>query len=292
MVHWVRERELVRIRKESGEAPPWTSDPIISSYRFCNVRREDDRVTAWVRKNVREPFAGHPYLWLMLCICRQINWPDTLEEMIQNDAWPSHPGFDPAARRMIHGSGASSIREVLESRKARGEKVYTGAYMVPAPPTKIPKERYMAETVFGGLWGRRETFPGGSVEAVHSWLTQTNGWGNFMAYQACVDMIFTPILGSAPDRSSWCAAGPGTVRGLNRIHGRAVDHPLSQDRARDEVRALYGTIQSETGVAMDFTDVPNVMCETDKYLRVLNGEGKPRAGYSPEARTAAVDVFR
>lgn len=28
-------------------------------------------------------------------------------------------------------------------------------------------------------------------------------------------------------------------------------------------------------------EVPNILCETDKYLRVLNGEGKPRALYVP-----------
>ena len=30
---------------------------------------------------------------------------------------------------------------------------------------------------------------------------------------------------------------------------------------------------------MDFSDVPNILCETDKYQRVALGEGKPRALY-------------
>lgn len=34
-----------------------------------------------------------------------------------------------------------------------------------------------------------------------------------------------------------------------------------------------------TGVSMDFSDVPNILCETDKYLRVKLGEGTPRARY-------------
>jgi hypothetical protein len=41
-------------------------------------------------------------------------------------------------------------------------------------------------------------------------------------------------------------------------------------------------VQAETGVADGFfSDVPNILCETDKYLRVKNGEGKPRALYVP-----------
>jgi hypothetical protein len=47
------------------------------------------------------------------------------------------------------------------------------------------------------------------------------------------------------------------------------------------MRAIYKVVQQETGVAMDFSDVPNILCETDKYLRVKNGEGKPRALYVP-----------
>jgi hypothetical protein len=45
------------------------------------------------------------------------------------------------------------------------------------------------------------------------------------------------------------------------------------------MRAIYRVVQGETGVDMDFSDVPNILCETDKYLRVKNGEGKPRALY-------------
>lgn len=102
-----------------------------------------------------------------------------------------------------------------------------------------------------------------------------------MAYQAVVDMRFTALLSSAEDVSTWAAAGPGTIRGLNRLHGRAVDYALSQGQALSEMRAIFKVAAQETGVAMDFSDVPNILCETDKYLRVKLGEGKPRALYVP-----------
>jgi hypothetical protein len=100
-----------------------------------------------------------------------------------------------------------------------------------------------------------------------------------MAYQAVVDMRFTRLLSEAADVQTWAAAGPGTIRGLNRVHGRRVDYLLSQGHALSEMRAIYKTVEAETGVAMDFSDVPNILCETDKYLRVKTGEGKPRALY-------------
>lgn len=271
--HWIREREAVRLRKDRGDAFPWTDDPIISTYRFCNVRREDDRGTVWIRRNIRERYHNHPMLWLMLCIARQINWPDTLADLIENGAWPDSGLFDPREITMI-----------LNRRKDRGDKVYTGAYMISAPATKgADKQAYIAETVIGALWRRREHFPSlyVSLRKVHEWISASNGWGPFMAYQAVVDMRFTSILGTAPDMETWAAAGPGTIRGLNRLHARPVKASLSQSQALDEMRMIYKTVQIETGVPMDFSDVPNILCETDKYLRVKNGEGKPRALYVP-----------
>lgn len=269
---WVKEREAVRVRKDRGDPSPWTGDPIIGAYRFCNVRREDDRGTVWVRENIREPYAEHPLLWLMLCIARQINWPDTLAELISEGAWPSSEAFDPA-----------KMTAVLNDRKARGEKVYTGAYMISAPSTKgADKQAYIAETVVGALWKRRDRFANwdrATLQRTHELITYSNGWGPFMAYQAVVDMRFTSLLGGAADLDSWAAAGPGTIRGLNRLYGRPVDGALSQSQALREMRAIYRLSEAETGVAADFSDVPNMLCETDKYLRVKLGEGKPRALY-------------
>jgi hypothetical protein len=280
--NWIVEREHVRIRKETGAPPPWTDDPILATYRFCNVRREDDRGTVWVREHVREPYANHPMLWLMLCICRIINWPDTLAELIASGAWPSveQAGFCP-----------EQIAAILNARKQSGKKVYTGAYMIPAPHEKgADKQAFVAETMIGGLWCRRRSWPmvaraassspsPTTLQGAHRWIMETTGWGNFLAYQAIVDMRFTKVLDRADDVFVWAAAGPGTIRGLNRLHGRATNARISQEHALNEMCEIYRIVRSETGVDMDFSDVPNILCETDKYLRVQRGEGKPRALY-------------
>lgn len=55
LFEWIKERERVRIRKDRGDPYHWTEDPIIATYRLCNVRREDDRGTVWVRDHIRTP---------------------------------------------------------------------------------------------------------------------------------------------------------------------------------------------------------------------------------------------
>lgn len=273
--YWVRERECIRVLKESGARAPWTSDPILALYRFCNVRREDDAVTRWVKKHIGKPFAKHPHLWFMLCAARMINWPPTLRYLIGSQGWPDHAEFTP-----IYMAG------ILADVHGRGQKVFTGAYVIPPVPGYSSKTRGVALVTLGKLWEKREVFAETfarktTMREIHALLCLHDGWGPFLAYQAVVDMRFTKLLDKAPDRASWAAAGPGTIHGLNRLHGRPVDARLSQRQALDEVLAIYEVAQRATGVSMDLSDVPNILCETDKWLRVRNGEGKPRSLYAP-----------
>jgi len=290
---WMTEREAIRIKKERDDPPPWTADPILASNRFCNVRREDDRTTRWIRANIRERFAGHPHLWFMLCIARQINWQDTLAELIRTpSAWPSDSGFAP-----------SILGQAMEARHRRGMKVETAAYMIRAEREKSKpwyswsKQRYVAEIVLGQLWEARQDFaewfarPAVTLRDTHAKLKSFYAWGDFLAYQAVVDMRFTPLLAQAPDVADWAAAGPGTIRGLNRIHGRTVEHKVSQEQALAEMRALEEALRRETSIEFDFSDVPNLLCETDKWLRMKNGEGQMRSRYLPVRQRSLAEML-
>lgn len=277
--YWVREREAIRRRKEVELLrPPFTDDPILATYRFCNVRREDDRVTRWVRANIRDRYPDHTHLWFMLAISRWINWPDTLQELIGSiepgRAWPSESAFSLA-----------TLNLAIQHRADRGEKVFTGAYTINAPAEKgASKIDYVCNTVLGELWharDRADLLRHCSLKSAHAWFRGFQGWGDFMAYQVVVDLRFTRYLENAPDVASWAAAGPGTIRGLNRIYGRSLNEKIAQPYALSEMKRIYERAFDATGVAMDFSDVPNILCETDKYLRVKNGEGKPRALYVP-----------
>lgn len=286
LFYWVKERENIRLTRKAGEPKPWTADPILKTRRFCNVRREDDTVTVWIREQIRERFAGHPLLWFMLCVGRQINWPETLAELIATPkAWPGDDDFEPGF-----------MTEALKARETAGKQVYTGVYTIHAPQEKgTSKHPHVAEKVLGNLWLARdrfnEYFAGASLKGrpnlqkTHAMISGFLGWGPFMAYQAVVDMRFTALLDYAEDVDRWAAAGPGTIRGLNRIHGRHKDTKLSQEQALAELRAAYRVVPDITGVEMDFSDVPNIFCEVDKLIRRKNGEGDLRQKYPGEAET-------
>ena len=111
--NYMIERHSIYERRAEGQPYPWTDDPILKEYSFCNVYRELDRVTIWIRENWREPYADHPNLPFAMAMARQINWPDTLQEI----GFPEH--WNPAR-----------IKAIMQGRLNRKEKVYTGAYML------------------------------------------------------------------------------------------------------------------------------------------------------------------
>lgn len=269
-----------------------TTDPILQQYKFCNVYRELDRVTVWIKDHICDPFSTHPNLWFMLAAARYINWPPALQElmlMVNEGAWPDSEDFEP-----------SKMTAVLEARRARGEKGETGAYMIRAESDKNApwyhwsKQRYVSEVVLGKLWEARSDWqhlsgPGDdTLQGVWEYFQLPNftGWGPFMAYQVVVDMRWTRYLIGAPDIQTWAALGPGSKRGLNRLHGRPVDAPLSQAQGLAEMLEVRQLSQQPGVLApwmhpIDLSDIQNCLCETDKYLRVKTGEGRPRAMYRP-----------
>ncbi len=289
-----------------------TRDPILQQYRFCNVFRELDRVTCWIRYNIRRRYADHPNLWLMLAIARTINWPDTLQYLMEyHGAWPVDEDFR-----------LSSLTAALEQYQSQGNKVYTGAYMIRAESNpkaewySWSKNRYIAEIVIGRLWEDRKEWssigapcstcsngapdPWGcsdclntgyeqgppSLEEVWAKFQQPRyiGWGPFTAYQVVVDMRHTRYLKDAPDIESWSALGPGSRRGLNRLFGRPVDFPLKQDAGLNEMLMIHkdqDQFKAPWVPHIELSDIQNCLCEFDKYERVRLGEGRPRAQYVP-----------
>ena len=259
--YWVREREEVRILKDSHVRKPWTDDPILQSYKFCNVRREDDRVTKWMRVNWRhERYWDHPNFVPAMIFARTINWPMTLAELDFPHTW------DP-----------DRYLAVMDEIQAAGKKVYTGAYMITAGPTGIRKNAWVignAESYFKNP----PMLPEASIQK--SWESiichRYPCVGPFIAGQVIADLKHTNILAGADDWMTWAAVGPGSARGLNRIHGRELAFNVGQEQGLKEMRNVRVSAKLEH---LCLQDVQNTLCEYDKYMRVKLGQGKPRSGY-------------
>lgn len=303
---FMKARHDIYLDRKAGKPGPWTADPVLSAGRFCNIFRELDTVTIWIDQNIRQPYADHPHLWFMLAIARYINWPDTLRYLMDEaepGTWPDEEGFEPA-----------KLTKALEDYAAAGNKVYTGAYMIRAEsdPSKEwyswTKHRYIAEIVLGRLWEDRAYFeetlklaqegvPGWDELQAHWWSLVGNsryiGWGPFMAYEVVTDLRHTRYLRNAPDIYTWANAGPGAIRGLNRLYGRDLAAKPRPEQTNAEMLQLMEelNVYDEPGFNATFgeprdvnprfemRDIEHSLCEADKYERVRLGEGKMRSKY-------------
>lgn len=282
---FVKERERIRVARAAGKPAPWTADPILRAYRFTNVHREDDRVTIWIRKCIREPFAKHANLWLMLAIARQINWPDTLAELMVS-ADGSWPVGDYNPRR---------LRAAMLRRQRRGDKLYTGAYMINAQygkETQLADDKayFTAYLTIRPLWQAREQVRlgalSGTLAEAHAWLTQFRGWGDFLAAQVIADLKHTRFLKHALDWRDWAVLGPGSTRGLRRLFGKRVRRDLKREFDPAEAIALLRRLRYTDEVLrpLCLQDLQNCLCEFDKYERVRLGQGRPRATFTPPTK--------
>ncbi len=76
-----RERESIRVRRERGDASPWSDDPIFQQGRFLNVFREDDRGTKALTRFVGTSDRDLPDLVQALFFARWCNSQTTLDAL-------------------------------------------------------------------------------------------------------------------------------------------------------------------------------------------------------------------
>lgn len=246
-----------------------TEDPIFRKYRFCNVRREDDRVTRWLKKHWRDPYHGHPNMTAAMLLARMINWPPTLEAIGFPEIW--NPSW--VAGR-INGLGG---------------KAWSAAYIVSTCGQRMNKAEYVVQTVSQVQAGQHYAPQAGdSLASVWKRLCRINGLGaGFIAAQVIADLkhVHDNPLSQAEDWWEWAVSGPGSKRGLNRYYGYDKKSPWAEAawyaHLQEIIREVQPLVKKEVG-NIHAQDWQNVLCEFDKYERARLGEGAPRKRYSPE----------
>jgi hypothetical protein len=271
-VAFIGEREAIRRRREAGQPWPWTSDPILRDYKFCNMCREDDRVTKGVAALYREPHQADPELWFALLVARRaVNWPDTLAELGYPVPWnPEH------------------FKALIRKRQSAGQKAFEAqAYKVLVSGHSGEQADLITRFVLTPFWERRDYYrprPDDTLTSFAQRLARAQFMGPFFAGQVTADLKRVQLTNS-PDWWTFAVSGPGSRRGLDRLHGRKPrKYWCQQDYERQEAlwypefltlyHAVREPIQLATGLNLDAQDVQNCLCEFDKYCRLQQGDGE------------------
>jgi hypothetical protein len=276
LVYWITEREAMRLRKEENLLPPWSDNPVMCNTYFCNIDREDDRVTKWIRHHWRLEYTtpeDYPFAMIM---ARMFNLPSTLQAI----GIPSGPGI--AEWQLQHAK-----RIILDLQKS-GQTIFSGAYVVSTNGKKMGKVDYLF-----GLFEQMVKQPilyGKGLETcaeAHKQLMEVEGLASFMAAQVVADLKNTKgyPLYNAPDKRTFSAYGPGSLRGLGWYHGGEIkprDYHAAINEAMDELRFdLPDSILAK----LCMQNLQNCFCEFDKFMRVTNGTGRSKRKYEQKFMT-------
>lgn len=252
LAFWINERYSIKLRREQGIPPPWTGDTVMATTRFCNVHREDDRVTRWLAKHWRPK---HHEVWQIL-LARLINNIPTLQVLL------------PELGSMSH------MKKLLKERRLT-TTIFGSAYTVSTNGRAMDKVDYVIDHVV--VPAMRAEFPWGCdalshLEQASVALCGLNGVSTFMAGQIIADLKNTAghPLERAPDRQTWAAPGPGSLRGLSAYYGRpvtAAGFTKALHQCYNETKPLIAVYVPP----IDMQDFQNCMCEFSKYERVRNG---------------------
>jgi len=275
--YWVYEREVIRIQKERGLPAPWTEDPVLRDYRFCNVKRRDDKVSRWLIDNVYSKYLEGD-LWFIAAIARYVNWPPTILRLLEERVLPEQAEkFDP-----------EKMSDTIKSMAADGVKVWGSAYMIyPGRDKGVSKADTIASKFLLPLARDAETIRSAvrknSVEAVTNCLTGYHGWNTFLSGQVSADLTYFEPFNAASDINTWAPVGPGSTEGLNILFGRPKTSAWKQEEFNKRLQWVKSTLEDNIALkGLTLHDVQNVMCEMSKYWKAIQSEAKPKRLYQPE----------
>ena len=288
------ERHAIYLRRQRGDKWPWTDDEILQQYKFTNVYRELDAGTWWLRVNIREPYKNDPELFFNIAMYRRYNRIECAE----------HLGY-------IHHYDAIKVENDIEDFKAKGNRVFTSAYMTCAGirdkdgTLSRSKVHQIFNIGFGDLWEKRrevEPVPGDTLESAFDRFLAAHipSFGPFIVYEVISDLRWTRYLENASDTMTWANTGPGAARGIGRILGYSVKWHEDEISYADFVKqrseyngkefmlaAMRALLDASPRYladwmeSMEMRDIEHSLCEYDKYMRAKLGEGRPKQKFYP-----------
>lgn len=267
------ERHAMYMRRLAGAQGPWTDDPILRTYRFTNVYRAADRVSQFLISEVQhgahrsQAPAEVFFRTILFKLFNRVETWRLLEDRLGPLSW--------------HATRLEAVAEVLDAAFGRGIRLYSAAYIMPAPRLGAVRKhanhvallRLMMED---GLHGRIASSK--SLADVFCLLAGYPSLGRFLAFQYAIDLNYSSLTGFKED--DFVVAGPGALDGISKCFEDVGDrtaeeliHWVADNQEREFTRRGldFGGL---FGRRLQPIDCQNLFCEISKYARVAHPEVK------------------
>ncbi len=246
-IYWsfASERQAVFERRLAGRPSPWTEDPILQEYKFCNVYRAADRVSQYMIREVcyhDEPCSPEDRIFQIVAF----------RTFSKIDTWRFVRAF--LGRYPTLGDLADDgFREALDHARIQNGGLYTGAFILCANNAYGRSCKHLNHVELFRHMFLQDAFAERVLKApsLHQAYELLHGYplmGDFMSYQIAIDLNYSDLIDFS--ENEFTKAGPGALRGISKVF-ESLGLPFS---------GLWGR-------PLHAIDCQGLFCETDKYCR-------------------------
>ena len=269
-LYWIfaARRQAAFERRLAAHPWPWSDDPILQQFKFCNVFRAADRVSQYLIRQVayREPSDTAANRIFQIVAFRTFSNPGTWDGLIER------LGRAPTLEDLASGSFEAALDDV----KAERGGLYTGAFILCATKAFGFDEKHKNHVaLFKHMFFERSAAQriclAESLEDLVRFLESFPLMGPFMSYQIAIDLNYSTIINF--DENDYTQAGPGALRGIKKAFTDLGGYTTSDvilwmvDRQESEFRRLRLTFNGLWGRRLHAIDCQGLFCEFDKYCR-------------------------
>ncbi len=308
---FVVHRQLIYYKKEVlREKYPWTTDPILNEYHFCNVFREADRGTRYIINYFKKyPDISKEKVLYTLVFYRHFNVSGLMDHLQEH--YCQHPDKYPRLQELEQGlvpylldeQARWQFEQLLTDYKARRGTLYNVAYRV-APHVVNPDYPHRAkhvqftfvlkklskqvhailQRILGATEPSESSLPLQSIPSV----------GAFLAYEIWTDLTYFSWFKWSDD--DYVSIGPGAAGGLQVIFGgNSADHQGQKGvdackQLRDLQKQYLPRLSKKYGIQWEEISLPesstrpwlslrnieHALCEFRKYWQRKRGKGRKR----------------
>lgn len=272
------------------EDPPWTNDPVLKNSQFCNVYRELDKGTIYLRKEIIEN--------------KTLDYPEKVFNIILYRFFNTYGFFQTHTEPVSpYEFNFKKLEKKFDLVRKNGHKLFTNAYLVnsKAHPKKYRTEDKHIQVLLSLKDLSGNTFTdfleklewSQSPEKLFSEIEDNIRMvGPFLAYEIYCDLTYIKEFPWA--ENEFVNVGPGAHWGLNIMSGKKLTKKevhelcckLQEDqniywkdlleyRDKDWTRIYYKKAQ-HPGPELSLRGIEHSLCEFRKYKNISNPDKRAK----------------
>lgn len=292
-----------------NEEPTTTEDEVFINNKFTNVYRVLDRSSQYLVKNIinhpkalDNEYSTQDLFWRIL-LYKHFNLPSTWEYL------------ESCLGEITTDTKIKDIVYALEALANEGTAIYSNAYMLTCPfmrkesflreygiPQGSPKFAIYLRIYQKDLFESNimyDVLKAKTFEQAFNEIKKVLGIADFLAYQYIQDFNYSRLFDF--DDNEFCAAGPGTERGVQRVFDISGTPDYNKivkwitTNYSDLVDTYSKRLNIDLGAKllpgwdMKVPDFSNCFCETDKLMRQMGvksdgiKEGRMKQKFKPSS---------